>query len=89
MSTCAYLSSKGKYTFFNYEKHSIRFRTSSRLKKYTEIKRWDNGYLVVTADYEKLGLTEEYIDLVPVLRDLQFKPDEFLKPIKEVILQYE
>ena len=41
----------------------IRFRTSEALKKYTEVKTWDNGYIVVMADYEKLGLTEEYIDL--------------------------
>lgn len=89
MSNQAYLSSSGKYTFFTYGNNSIRFRTSSQLKRYTEIKKWDNGYLVVTADYEKLGPTEEYIDLIPVLKDLHFNTAEFLKPIKEVTLSYE
>ncbi|MGP1577634.1 MAG: DUF7724 family protein, partial [Treponema sp.] len=37
---------------FEFNEYSIRFRTSSHLRKYTEIKTWDNGYLVVTADYD-------------------------------------
>lgn len=56
--------------------------------KYTEVKKWDSGYLVVTADYKKLGLTEEYIDLIPILKDLHFNEKEFLAPIKEVKIEY-
>jgi len=42
-------------TSFKYGDYNIRFRTPSILKKYTEIKEWDNGYLVVMADYEGIG----------------------------------
>ena len=31
---------------------------------------------------------EEYIDLVPILEKLYFDVDEFLKPIKEVRIEY-
>ena len=68
-------------TSFRYGDYNIRFRTPSILKRYTEIKEWDNGYIVVMADYEGLGLTEEYIDLVPILRNLYIDPDKFLQNI--------
>ncbi len=84
----AVLSSKGDMTSFSFGPHTIRFRTSRHLRRYTDIKEWDNGYLVVTADYDTLGKVEEYIDLVPVLRNLFFDPKEFLAPIKGVRLSY-
>ena len=31
---------------------------------------------------------EDYIDLVPILENLYMDPDEFLKPIKGVEIQY-
>ena len=31
---------------------------------------------------------EEYIDLIPILKYLFIEPEEFLKPIKEVKIQY-
>ena len=31
---------------------------------------------------------EEYIDLIPILKNLYIEPEEFLKPIKEVKIQY-
>ena len=44
--------------------------TISSLKKYTEIKEWDNGYIVVMAKYRhNIEDEEEYIDLVPILKD--------------------
>jgi len=48
------------------------------------IKEWGNGYIVVMADYEGLGLTEEYIDLAPILENLYMNPQTFLTPIKSV-----
>lgn len=47
------------------------------------MKEWDNGYLVVMAKYEHND-KEEYIDLIPILNDLYFDIDEFLRPIKKV-----
>lgn len=80
----AILSNQGDMTSFRYGDYNIRFRTPSILKKYTEVKGWDNGYIVVMADYEGLGLTEEYIDLIPILQNLCIDPNTFLKNIKTV-----
>ena len=71
-------------TSFKYGDYNIRFRSPNILKKYTEVKKWDNGYLVVMAYYEGMGPTEEYIDLIPILQNLYITPDTFLKNIKTV-----
>ena len=85
----ATLSSGGGYISFSYGGHVIRFRTSPYLERYTGIKEWDNGYLVSTAKYSTIPEEEEeYIDLVPVLENLYFDPQSFLKPIKGVKIQY-
>ena len=89
-SSQAYLSNKGNYTIFRFDKHVIRFRTSSQLERYTAVKEWDQGYLVVSAKYKNIPQDEEeYIDLVPILKNLYFDAARFLSPIKEVIIQYE
>ncbi len=75
-------------TSFRYGNANIRFRTPKSLKRYVEIKEWDKGYIVVDADYEGIGLTEEYIDLEPILRNLYIDPKDFLEPIKSVKLLY-
>lgn len=80
----AILSNFGNMTSFRYGDYNIRFRTSPVLNKYTEIKEWNNGYLVVMADYEGIGIIEEYIDLVPILNNLYINPNIFLKDIKTV-----
>ena len=80
----AILSNQHNMTSFRYGGCNIRFRTPSILRRYTEIKEWDNGYIVVTADYEGIGLTEEYIDLVPILRNLYIDPEKFLRNIHTV-----
>ena len=84
----ALLSNKGDMTSFTFGNYNIRFRTPSRLKRYTEVKEWDNGYIVVMADYDGIGITEEYIDLVPILENLYMQPDAFLSPIKGVEIRY-
>ena len=77
-NTQAILSNKHEMTSFKYGDYNIRFRSPNILKKYTEVKKWDNGYLVVMADYEGMGPTEEYIDLIPILQNLYITPDTFL-----------
>ena len=84
----ATLSNKGDMTSFTFGNYNIRFRTPSRLKRYTEVKEWDNGYIVVMADYDGIGIIEEYIDLIPILENLHINPDTFLKPIKTVKISY-
>ena len=42
---------------------------------------------MVTAHYDTAGELEEYIDLIPMLRNLFIEPEVFLSPIKEVKLK--
>ena len=49
---------------------------------------WDHGYLVVIAKYSSVGEVEEYIDLIPILEQLYYDVDQFLKPIREVKIDY-
>ena len=86
----AFLSHKEGFTVFRFGTHTIRFRAPYSLERYTQVKEWDNGYLVVMAKYthraEPVG---EHIDLVPILRNLFFDATEFLPPIKGVNVCYE
>lgn len=88
MENEAILSSDKMFTSFMFNGHNIRFRTSPRLEKYTRIVEWDHGYIVVMAKYEGHEEEEEYIDLVPILQNLYFDVDKFLKPIKKVRIEY-
>ena len=86
----AYLSSENNYTVFRYGDNIIRFRAPYSLERYTEIKEWDQGYLVVMAKYlHNEQPEEEYIDIVPILQDLYFDAEEFLSPIQKVRVLYD
>lgn len=86
----AILSSKNEYTIFKYDKYIIRFRAPYSLEKYTLVKEWNNGYLVVMAKYShNQEDEEEYIDLIPILENLYYDADKFLAPIKKVRIQYD
>lgn len=88
MENYAVLSNSGNYTIFAYGPHTIRFKTSSHLEKYTKVLEWDDGYLVVMAKYDNMSAEEEdYIDLVPILQNLYFDTDSFFKQIKDVRIQ--
>ena len=81
----AYLSNNGEYTTFTFGGRTLTFLTSKSLERYTSIKEWDNGYLVVMAKYTTRPTEEEeYIDLVPILENLHMNVDEFLNPIQQV-----
>ena len=88
MSSYAILSNDDNFTIFEYNKQIIRFVTSSKLERYTQILEWDHGYLVVMAKYKNIGEVEEYIDLIPILQRLHYDPEAFLEPIKEVRIEY-
>ena len=88
MNSSAVLSHAGGMTSFSFQDRTIRFRTSSRLERYTRVVEWDNGYLVVMAKYAGQPEEEEYIDLVPILENLYINADHFLHPIKNVTIQY-
>lgn len=88
MENEAVLSNDREFTSFIFNGHNIRFRTSSRLERYTKILEWDYGYIVVMAKYEGHEEEEEYIDLVPILENLYFDVDKFLSPIQKVRIEY-
>lgn len=84
----AILSNDDRYTIFKYGNRVIRIKAPYSLEKYTEVKQWDEGYLVVMAKYRhNADSEEEYIDLIPILENLYIVPSEFLKPIKEVKIE--
>lgn len=81
----ALLSNQAGYTVFQFGGRTIRFRAPYSLERYTKVKTWDAGYLVVDAKYRhNAGDEEEYIDLTPVLQDLYIDAAAFLAPIKGV-----
>ncbi len=90
MTNEAILSSDRRYTIFKYGTYTIRFKAPYSLERYTRIKEWDHGYLVVMAKYSHNEREEEeYIDLVPVLENLYIDADAFLKPIEKVRISYD
>ena len=81
----AFLSNEKNYTVFRFGNHTLRFLAPYSLERYTSVKEWDHGYLVVMAKYRNhLEPEEEYIDLIPILQNLYFDVDETLSRIKEV-----
>ena len=58
------------------------------LEKYLEIVEWDHGYIVVISKNYNREQEEDYIDLVPILKNLLIEPQAFLEPIKEVKVRY-
>ena len=86
----AYLSSENEYTSFTYKDRTIRFYTGKTLDKYVQVKEWDHGYIVVTCQNkgDSGKLTEDYIDLQPILENLYIDAERFLTPIREVRIRY-
>ena len=84
----AVLSSSGGFSSFKAGGDTIRFATSSRLVRYTRVKRWEDGYLEVGVDYGH-GEVEDYIDIRQILDNLYYDTDSFLKNIKNVEVRYD
>ena len=85
----AILSSARGFTAFSYGRYNIRFKAPYSLERYTDVLKWDDGYLVVLAKYShNAEPEEEYIDLKPILEGLYIDSEAFLKPIKTVRIAY-
>jgi len=85
----AALSNDGPYTLFSFAGRRIKFKAPPCLRRYVRVKKWDDGYIEVDADYGKaVGTIEDYIDLRPILKCLMISPDEFIKPIKRVEVRH-
>ena len=90
LSDVAYLSCKGRYTFFRCGECVLKFVTSDRYEKYTAVKEWDpeHGYIVVDVKHNTIGIVEDYIDLLPMLDNLYIDAKKMLMPIKRVEVDY-
>ena len=84
----AYLSHRGGYSSFSFGGDVIRFATPPCLLRYIQVKKWEDGYIEVDADYGH-GAEEDYIDLLPILKNLYYDAEEFLRPIRKVEVRYE
>ncbi len=83
----AVLTNDNTYTIFKFGEYTVRYKSPYSLEYYSSIKEWDNGYIVVMTKYKHSEeLIEEYIDLTPILDDLYIEKEEFLSPIKEVVI---
>lgn len=80
----AILTNEKNYTIFKFKDYTLKFKAPKCLEWYSEVIRWDNGYIEVMTKYTYSDeLVEEYIDLIPILRYL-YIPKEKLKDIKGV-----
>ena len=59
MNGIATLSNEKNYTVFQFGNHVIRFAAPYSLERYTAVKEWDKGYLVVMAKYKYNNKPEE------------------------------
>jgi hypothetical protein len=83
------LSNNDEYTTFAFVGRTLTSLTGKSLECYTSIKKWDNDYLVVIAKYSTRPTEEEeYIDLIPILKNLYMNVEKFLKPIQKVEVRY-
>ena len=85
----AYLSSEKDYITFSFMDKMVRFKGPYSLQRIIKVKEWEEGYLVVDVKYANCEeLTEDYIDLVPILERLYIDVPRFLMPIKKVEVRY-
>ena len=91
MTDTAYLSNEGRYTIFEYNGTRQKIIAPEPLVKYLKINEFipEKGYIAVLTDYSCFKQPEEeYIDLIPTLKNLLIDADAFLKPIKKLKLRY-
>lgn len=86
-SDTARLSNEGRMIFFSFGGKRIRFLGSKCLRRFTDVRKWHDGYIEVMADNGG-RIEEEYIDLVPILENLYIDPASYIRPIRKVELDY-
>lgn len=85
----AVLYNKGEYTFFQIGKEIIRFLTTPYLERYTAVKEYDNGYIVVESKLKTMDKPQEdYIDMEFVFDELQLDKG-ILSKINKVVIKHE
>ena len=89
MQDTAYLYSEGRYTKFEHNGTVLTFIAPYSLEKYIKILKWDSGYIEVLTQYNTINEpVEEYIDLVPIIKNLSMQ-DDFLRNVKNVEVDYD
>ena len=73
--------------FFSFGGKYIRFLGSKCLRRFTDVKKWHDGYIEVMADNGG-RIEEDYIDLIPILENLYISAHDYVRPIKKVELNY-
>ena len=73
--------------FFSFGGKDIRFLGSKCLRRFTDVKKWHDGYIEVMADNGG-RVEEDYIDLIPILENLYISAHDYVRPIKKVELNY-
>jgi len=87
VSDTAQLCNEGRMIFFSFGGKRIRFLGAKCLRRFTDVRKWHDGFIEVMADNGG-RIEEEYIDLVPILKNLYIDPEAYIKPIKKVELNY-
>lgn len=83
----AYLCNKDEYTIFKVNREVVKFRTSPYLETYTEIKEYDDGYMVLMAQLSTIPEPDEdYMDIKGVFQELELDT-RVLSQITEVIIK--
>lgn len=83
----AYLYNEGNYTFFKVGREIVKFKTSPYLENYTEIKEYDDGYMVLMAQLSTIPEPDEdYFDMVGIFKELELDTS-VLSQISEVIIK--
>lgn len=89
MNDTAFLSNEDNYTIFTFNNTRLKFIAPYSLQRYEKVVTWDNGYIEVMTKYShNKELEEEYIDLIPILKNLCMDSEAFLKQIKKVEVKY-
>ena len=83
----ALLRNEGRMIFFSFGGKDIRFLGPKCLRRFTDVKKWHDGYIEVMADYGA-RIEEDYIDLMPILENLYIPAHDYVRPIKRVELNY-
>ena len=89
-SRTAYIYNDGRYTKFRFRDDVLTIIAPYSLERYIEVLKWDSGYLEVLTKYAHNNEPEEeYIDLIPTLKNLCMDPEKFIRDVDNVEVRYD
>lgn len=88
LKTVLKLSCDHQYVYLKGGLYDLRFKSPKGLEAFVDIVHWDDGYLVVKAQYSHQDeAIEDYIDVRNLLEDLGLDADFFLKSVTGVEIE--